>query len=65
MNKGEVDYAIRKAQDNFDEWNDSTGAISKSNSWYGECLSVVEQAARIGAKIACMGIEADLSEILD
>jgi len=65
MTKGEVSYAIRKAQGLFDEWNDVTGAISKRNSWYFEVLAVIEDAVRIGALVACQGIEADLSEITD
>jgi len=29
MTVGELDYAVRQAQNNFDRWNDATGAISK------------------------------------
>jgi len=65
MTKGEISYAIRKAQGLFDEWNDVTGVISKRNSLYFEVLAVIEDAVRIGALVACQGIEADLSEITD
>jgi len=64
MTVGELDYAVRQAQNNFDRWNDATGAISKGTSWYYECLSCIEDAVKIGAKIACQGINADLSDII-
>lgn len=62
MTKGEVEYAIRKALNNFDAWNDSTGALSKGSGWYSEAQGCIEDAVRIGAKIACYGIGADLRE---
>lgn len=65
MTKGELEYAIRKAQIMFDEWNDVTGVPVKGTSWYYEILSLIEDAVKIGAKIACEGIDADLSEILE
>lgn len=65
MNRGELAYAIRKALNNFDTWNDSTGCFTKGTSYYYECQSVIEDAVKIGAKVACEGIEADLSDIVD
>lgn len=62
MTKGEVEYAIRKALNNFDEWNDCTGALSKGSGWYYEAQKCIEDSVRIGAKVACYGIGADLSE---
>jgi hypothetical protein len=37
----------------FDAWNDVTGAIAQGTSWYGECVSVIEQitAMAFGAGI--------------
>jgi hypothetical protein len=64
MTKGEVDYAIRQALNNFDEWNDCTGVIEKGTSYYYELQGVIEDAVRIGSKVACDGINADLSDIL-
>lgn len=64
MMKGELEYAIRKAQNLFDEWNDVTGVPVKGCSWYYEILSIIEGAVKIGAKVACEGINADLSDII-
>jgi len=65
MTKGELNYAIRQALNVFDEWNDVTGAIPKGISWYYEAQACIEDAVRIGAKIAIQGMDADLSEILN
>ncbi|WHH58462.1 hypothetical protein [Petroclostridium sp. X23] len=65
MTKGEVDYAIRQALNNFDKWNDCTGAITKGTCWYYEAQACIEDAVRIGAKIACEGIKANLSDIIE
>lgn len=65
MTKGEVDYAIRIALNEFDKYNDSVGVIVKGSSYYYEIQSLIEQSVRIGVKIACNGIDADLSDILD
>lgn len=64
MTRGEVNYAIRQALNNFDEWNDVTGCFTKGTSYYYEIQAVIEDAVRIGAKIACEGINADLSDII-
>jgi len=65
MTKGEVDYAIRLSLNNFDEWNDVTCQFTKGDSYYYEIQGVIEDAVRIGCKIACVGINVDLSEIID
>lgn len=65
MTQGELDYAIRQALNNFDKWNDCTGAIPKGTSWYYEAQTCIEDAVKIGAKIACEGTEADLSDITE
>jgi len=64
MTAGELAYAIRQALNVFDNWNDTTGAIPKGTSWYYECQSCIEDAVKIGAKIACQGINTDLSDIV-
>lgn len=65
MNKGEIDFAIRQALNNFDKWNDIVGYVQKGTGYYYEIQVLIEDAVRIGAKIACEGIEADLQDILD
>lgn len=65
MTKGEIDYAIRQALNNFDEWNDVTGYFNKGTSYYYEIQGVAEDAVRIGSIIACQGLNGDLSEVID
>lgn len=65
MTKGELEYAIRQALNNLDNWNEVTGCFPKGTSYYYEMQSIVEDAVKIGSKIACEGIEADLSDILE
>lgn len=64
MTKGELQYALRQAFNNFDNWNDVTGVFEKGESYYYEIQGVIEDAVRIGTKIACEGMSADLSDIL-
>ena len=65
MNKGELEYAIRQALNSFDKWNDVTGLFQKGEAYYYEVQGCIEDAVKIGAKIACEGINTDLSEIID
>ncbi|HEY5588253.1 MAG TPA: hypothetical protein VIK86_04765 [Candidatus Paceibacterota bacterium] len=65
MKQGDLDYAIRQAQNNFDKWNDVTGCFTKGCGYYWEAQSCIEDAVKIGAKIACEGINANLSEIIE
>ena len=65
MNKGELEYATRQALNNFDKWIDSTGALAKGSGWYYEAQGCIEDAVKIGAKVACEGIDADLTDILE
>jgi hypothetical protein len=65
MNKGEVDYAVRQALNNFDKWNDVTGFVMRGTGYYYELQSLIEDAVRIGGKIACQGIDAGLNNIID
>ena len=52
MQKGQIEYAIRKAQEDFDRWNDVTGLIQKFGGYYYEALGEIETAVRIGARVA-------------
>ena len=52
MTRGEVEYAVRKAHEQFDQWNDVTGCIPKLTGHYYEVLAVVEDAVNIGAMVA-------------
>lgn len=52
MTRGEKEYAIRKAQESFDRWNDVTGLITKFCGYYYEALAEIETAAIIGARVA-------------
>jgi len=64
MNKGELEYATRIALNNFDKWNDCTGVLNKGESYYYEIQGVIQEAVKIGSKIACEGINADLTKII-
>lgn len=46
--RGDIDYAVRRALNKFDEWNDVTGAITKHCSSYYEIQSVIEDAVHCG-----------------
>jgi hypothetical protein len=63
MKKIELDFAIRKALENFDEWNNVTGCFPNAYSLYGEIISIIEDAVKIGAKVAVYGINADLKNL--
>ena len=63
MTKGEVDYAIRQALNNFDKWNNVTGVVEKGTGYYYEIQGVIEDTVKIASKIACKGINTDLSKI--
>jgi hypothetical protein len=52
MQKGQHEYAVRKAHELFDAWNDVTGAFPKFTSHYYEILSVIEDSVRIGSMVA-------------
>lgn len=70
MNKGELEYAIRMALNNFDQWVDATGAFAKGTSYYFECQGVIEDAVKIGSIVATFGIAGvkkgleELSEVI-
>ena len=52
IQKGQIDYAVRKAQETFDTWNDCTGLIPKFSGYYYEALGAIEEAAIIGIRVA-------------
>jgi hypothetical protein len=65
MTKGEREYAVRKAHEVFDRWNDVTGYIPKLGGYYYEALGVIEDAVDIGAMVALgLPIEFDDDERL-
>ena len=61
MTKGEIDYAIRKAQESFDRWYDATGLINKFSGFYYEALAEIETAVIIGARVA-LGLDVVFTE---
>lgn len=46
--KGEIDYAIRRAFNKFDQWIDVTGYVPKFSSYYYEIQAVIEDAVHCG-----------------
>ena len=65
MTKGEMYYAIRIALNNLDKWNDITRYFSKNSMYYYEIQGIIEDAVRIGSKVACEGMDADLIGMID
>ena len=64
MTSGELGYAVRQALNNFDKWNNVTSFVSRGDPYYYEIQGIIEDAVNIGAKIACEGINTDLSTIV-
>ena len=52
MNKGEVDYAVRKAMEVFDSWNDTVGIFTPGTGYYAEIQGIIEDAAHCGMQMA-------------
>jgi hypothetical protein len=50
MKQCEVDYAVRRALNIFDKWNDVTGCFEKFSGYYGEMTSIIEDAVHCGAQ---------------
>lgn len=46
--QGEVDFAVRRALNIFDEWNDVTGHTTRFSSDYHELQAVIEDAVHCG-----------------
>lgn len=55
MNKSQVDYAERKAKEQFDKWNEVTGFVQVGTGYYVEMESVIEDAVHIGIQMALYG----------
>ncbi len=51
MQKGQVDYAKRRALELFDAWNNVTGFPEKFTSYYYEISSIIEDAVEIGIMV--------------
>jgi hypothetical protein len=65
MTKGELEYAIRQALNVYNKWIDTTGALCKGTSYYYEAQGCIEDAVKIGAKVAVYGVDTDLSDIVE
>jgi len=52
MQKGQKEYAQRKALELFDAWNDVTGCFPKFTSYYYEICAVINDAVEIGSMVA-------------
>lgn len=50
--KGEIGFAIRRALNIFDKWNDCTGVVPKFSSYYYEMQGCIEDAVRCGVQVA-------------
>lgn len=61
MQKGQHEYATRKAHELFDAWNDVTGVFPKFTGYYYEILSVIEDAVRVGSMVA-LGVEFEIKD---
>lgn len=61
MQKGELEYAIRKALEHFDRWNDYSVAIEPLSPYYYEVLGIIADAVKIGAR-AANGIKIEFDE---
>jgi len=55
MKKSEIEYATRKAVENFDAWNESTGWFQTCCGSYDEICSIIQDAVHIGAQMAIHG----------
>jgi|WetSurMetagenome_2_1015567.scaffolds.fasta_scaffold47250_6 hypothetical protein len=51
MNKGQVDYAERKALELFDNWNNVTGVFEIGSGYYGEIKSCIVDAVHCGIQM--------------
>lgn len=61
MQKGQHEYATRKAYELFDAWNDVTGVFPKFTGYYYEILGVIEDAVRVGSMVA-LGVDFEIKE---
>lgn len=61
MTVGKLEYAVRKAQERFDEWNDTSGIFTKHSGYYYEALATITDAVKIGI-FTELGIEIEYDE---
>jgi len=61
MQKGQKEYAQRKALELFDAWNDVTGCFPKFTGYYYEICSVINDAVEIGSMVA-LGVEFEIKD---
>jgi hypothetical protein len=59
VTKGQMDSAIRRALNLFDQWNGVTGFVTEHTSYYYELQAVIEDAVHCGAQ-AALGIREPL-----
>jgi len=59
MTRGEIDFAIRRALNAFDKWNDVTGVIEKRSSYYYEMQGCIIDAVHCGVQAVL-----DIDELL-
>lgn len=52
MNKGEVEYAERRALQLFDDWNEATGVFVPRAGYYFEVVACIEDAVHCGVQMA-------------
>ena len=50
--QGEIEFAIRRALNIFDDWNDDTGFVPKFTCYYYEIQSCIEDAVHCGVQVA-------------
>lgn len=46
--RGEIEYAERRALNVFDEWNDATGFVEKFCGYYYEIQGIIKDAVHCG-----------------
>lgn len=61
MQKGQKEYAQRKALELFDAWNDVTGCFPKFTSYYYEICAVINDAVEVGSMVA-LGVEFEIKD---
>lgn len=52
MTKGEIDEAVRRAFNKFDEWNNVTGLVQRNTSYYYELQGCIDDAVHCGIQAA-------------
>lgn len=65
MTKGELDSAIRRAFNIFDDWVDVTGYPQKHTGYYYEIQGIIEDAVHCGAQQALNDLKPLESEVTE